>query len=225
MRTSKLTEALFPEVRTRLLAAIMRDADREWYLSELAAFCGLRPSSLQREVAMLARVGILAMRRSGNRIYYRANRENPIFPELQSLMTKTAGVRDVVLNALENVTTEIRLAFVFGSIAAGKETSVSDLDLMVIGDVSLEDLDAPISEIASRTNRIVNLVAYDVAEFREKVNSGNHFLTTVLRNEKMFIIGSERDLEAALERGESSAARDQPKRTGRSSGVGRKKPR
>jgi DNA-binding transcriptional ArsR family regulator len=92
MRKSSALDVLFPAVRQGVLAATLMQPDRWWYLSDLAADLGRRPSSLQRELPRLVAAGILESRDEGNRVYYRANAGCPFFPELKGLFVKTAGV-------------------------------------------------------------------------------------------------------------------------------------
>ncbi len=77
-------------------------------------------------------------RKDGNRIYYRANSRHPVHGDLCSLVLKTNGLAGVLRQALPDK--QVRLAFVFGSIARGETRAVSDVDLMVIGQVGLRRL-------------------------------------------------------------------------------------
>src|SRR5450755_2958557 len=100
MRKDRLLDALFPRTRQAILATALMDPAREWYLSDLARHLGVRPSSLQRELASLAEGGILRRRVDGNRIYYRAETNSPIFDNLRELMLKTAGLSECLADAL-----------------------------------------------------------------------------------------------------------------------------
>jgi DNA-binding transcriptional ArsR family regulator len=101
MRTQNAIDALIPGVRQGLLRLTYGQPDRWWYLSELAAELGTRPSSLQRELESLATTGILTVRRDGRRTYYRADENNSIFPELRSIVEKTMGIARQVRAAVE----------------------------------------------------------------------------------------------------------------------------
>src|ERR1035437_6981546 len=102
MRTSPLLDALFPEVRAKILAAIVGRAEKKWYLTELAAFLHTRPSSLQREVDALSKAGILEQWRDGRRLYFKADTNSPIFSDLKSLFEKTAGILPLLSQKLES---------------------------------------------------------------------------------------------------------------------------
>src|SRR5437667_107535 len=129
MRTiSKPLDALLGTTRQKVLAETYRRPERWWYLHELARSLNLRPSSIQRDLTILAAAEILLRRRHGNRVYYKANETSPIFPELRQLLLKTIGLVDVLRQALRPLASKIRAAFIYGSVAASEERSSSDVD-------------------------------------------------------------------------------------------------
>lgn len=176
----------------------MMQPERWWYLSDLAKHLGVAASSLQRELSTLTRAGILRRRREGNRVYYQADPSCPFQPELQGLMAKTAGLVDVVRQALTRFSTGIELAFVYGSIARSHERSSSDVDLLVVGGVSLRELTPALHAVEDKLNRPVNASVYTNSEFAQKIRAGHHFLNAVLDKEKIFIIGSENELARVI---------------------------
>src|SRR5271166_3024289 len=129
MRKTNPLDALFPKTRQALLATLFRDAKREWYLSELARHLHVPPSSFQRELERLIAAGILRRRKDGNRTYYSAQIESPIFGDLHGIFLKTAGLKDVLASCLEPFRDRIDVAFVYGSIARHEEGPTSDIDL------------------------------------------------------------------------------------------------
>src|SRR5205823_9413874 len=137
---SQRPRALLSTGRERVLAIVLMDPSRWWYRSELARRLGVLPSSLQKPLTALAESGILSTRRDGNRLYYQANTESPLFGELRSILTKTAGLLDVLKDALLPHGASISFAFVYGSVARSEETSSSDVDIMIVGEAKLSDL-------------------------------------------------------------------------------------
>jgi predicted nucleotidyltransferase len=169
--------------------------EKWWYLSELAEYLHTSPSSLQRELASLAASGILQQRREGTRAYFKADARSPMFQELQGLFEKSAGLIPTLQQTFEPFESKITCAFVYGSVAQGKETAASDVDLMVIGSVSLADLAPALRKAEARLEREINVTHYSVKEFRNKVARKDHFLSTVLRGSKEFVKGSQHDLD------------------------------
>lgn len=201
MRKSPILEALFPEVRAKVLATVFGQPNREWYLTELARTLEMQPSSLQRELEALSEAGILEQRRDGRRVYVKADRTSPVFADLRGLLEKTAGVIPVLSSELGSLGESVYLAFVYGSIARSEETSASDIDLMVVGKVGLSDLISALRSSERILGRPVNPSVYSSAEFQERARSGDHFLTTVLKGAKQFVKGGEDELERIAGKG------------------------
>lgn len=182
----------------------MSHPDEEWHLRDLARRSDLAPATAQREVVVLTEAGVLRRRESGNQVYYSANRDCPIFSELQGIALKTVGLLDVVSEALAEFDDRIEVAFVFGSMAAGSARNDSDVDLMVVGDVGLRELVPALREMQRSLHREVNPVTITADEFAGRVADSEHFITTVLREPKMFVVGDEDEL-ARLGAGGASA--------------------
>jgi predicted nucleotidyltransferase len=187
--------ALFPQVRQGLLAATLTQPSKWWYLSELADRLGTTPSSLQRELSSLVASGILTHRREGTRAYFKAETRSPVFRELQRLFEKTTGMIPIMERILQQLGSKIQCAFVYGSVARNREHATSDVDLMVIGKAGLADLSPVLRRAEQRLGREVNATVYSPEEFREKVLSHDHFLTTVLKGRKHFLRGGQSDLD------------------------------
>ena len=220
MRKSPLLDALFPKTRQQILATALLQPNRAWYLLELAGHLRLRPSSLQRELKALKEAGILKQRQEGRRVYYQADADCPIFHDLAQILHKTAGIVDGLKTALERLQSRIVVCFIFGSVAASTERSASDVDLIVVGAVQLSEVARILREAERVLGRPVNPHIYSQTEFAERLDQGDHFLSAVLQEERLFIIGEENDLAKLASSAKSKAAPHQPSRN-----RGLKKPR
>lgn len=205
----QLRSQLLAPLEERILGILLLRPDRECYRSELARELGVQASSLQRPLARLTAAAVLTARGSGNRVYYRANQSSPTFSELRGLLEKTSGLAWVLKEALSALESKITLAFIYGSIASGQETAASDVDLLVIGDVRLSELAPPLRELGLRLGREVNPTVYGAAEFASKMRSRGRFLQSAVSGPKLFIMGTEDDLRAALEGAASSPRADE----------------
>ena len=194
MRNSGALDALLPKTRQGILAAILVQPGKAWYVSELARRMGVPSSSLQRELQDLTDAGILNSHRQGRMVYYQANPDSPLFHDLRGLLLKTAGLVDVLRDELEPVAARITLAWVYGSIATGQERSESDIDLMVIGSVSPADLALPLRRARELLGRQINPTVYSVTEFNRKRNSQDHFVSQVLASPRLLVLGNDNDL-------------------------------
>ena len=198
MRRSPIIDALFPEIRGKILAATLTRPEKSWYLSELSTFLHTRPSSLQREVDALSKAGILEQSRDGRRVYLKPNALSPVFIDLKNLIAKTAGLVPVLQEALEDIGQHIKIAFLYGSVARSEEVSESDVDLMVIGTVGLSEMVPALKSAEAILGRPINPTIYSMEEFRRKARAHDHFLSTVLDGTKQFVKGSERELEQII---------------------------
>lgn len=190
-------DVLLPKTRQGILAATLLKPEKAWYASELARRMGVPPSSLQRELRDLVQAGILKTHRQGRMSYYQANVDSPLFPDLRGLLLKTAGLVDVLADALMPVASTVAAAFVYGSMASGDQQSDSDVDLMVVGTVKPVDLALPLRRARDLLGREINPTTYTPAEFNEKRAAKDHFLTRVLSEPKLFILGNENELGKA----------------------------
>jgi predicted nucleotidyltransferase len=200
MRTDATLDALFPIIRAAVLSATLLEPERWWFMTELARQLGVTPSSLQRELEALVGSGILLRRQDGRRIYYKANIESPVFPEIKGLIEKTAGIVPSLKAALKDFDDRIELALLYGSVARGKENSGSDVDLMVIGSLKHIDLLPTLRRLESRFRREVNVTLFSSEEFHRKLATGDHFLKAILKGKTI-------SLKSALDELEETASR------------------
>ena len=200
MRKSNLLDYLLPRVRQAILAATILHPEHWWYMSDLAKHLNVMPSSLQRELASLVEAGILKKRQDGNRIYYQPDPQCPILPELRGLLVKTSGIADILKAMLQPFWERTDFVFIYGSIARDEETSSSDVDLMLIGDLRLMELSPALREAEKQLGRPINPTLFRWQEFAYKAEEGNHFVTTILNAPKIYLKGSEDELVTALSR-------------------------
>jgi predicted nucleotidyltransferase len=202
MRSITIANALFSGTQQRLLSALLLNSHRPVYATELANHLGVRPSTLQRDLAKYTKAGILKMTRSGNRAYFQANEECPVFPELRTLLIKTAGLVDVLRDELTPLASKIKVAAVYGSIASGTETSGSDIDVLIIGSVRMIELSPLLEKATGTLRRQINPSLYSPEEFSQKARN-SHFVQSVLGKPLLFVLGTSRDLETIAGRNRS----------------------
>jgi predicted nucleotidyltransferase len=190
-----LAGALFSKVQQKVLALIFMHPDRSFYMRQIVSALHSGTGAVERELAKLERSGLASVEKIGNQKHYRANRSAPIFEELQSLLRKTVGLHDPLRAALAPFSDRIKVAFVYGSIAKGKDTARSDIDVMVIGDdLTYSDIFAGIQEAEKTLARPINPNIMDIAAWKKRQSGKNHFVSTIVNAPKIFIVGSEKDL-------------------------------
>lgn len=186
---SKLSEALFSKAAEAVLDTVFQRHDGI-HLRALMSYTGLSSASAQRELAKLAEAGILLKEEIGRVIVYKANPQCPIYFEIKAIIQKTSGVANMLKEALLPFQHQIGCAFIYGSVAKGEDTAASDIDLMVVAhDLGSADLYPMLITFEETVGRKVSLTVYRPAEFQKKIESGNHFLTSVLAGPKIPLTG------------------------------------
>ncbi len=185
---------LFGKTRQALLSLLYTRADEAHLQENLIRLAALGRGTVQRELEFLVRAGVAHRMVRGRQVYFEANPDSPIYKELRGIIVKTAGVADTLRIALAPLAKRIRTAFIYGSVARGRERRSSDVDVLVIGDVSFSETAEALTRTQDAIGREVNPSVYPPAEFRAKLAARNHFLVSVLKGEKIFLIGDEREL-------------------------------
>jgi len=191
---NNIASALFGTVRQRVLALLFGHPEESFYVREITRAVDAGHGVVQRELEQLADTELIIRTQRGRQVYYQANQQSPVFAELRGLIIKTAGVADVLREALSGLADRIRVAFVYGSIAEGTDRSASDVDLMIIGEVGLREISQVLPDVHTTLAREVNPITITPAELADRVAQSEHFITTVLQGPKIFLIGDENDL-------------------------------
>lgn len=181
-------------VRAEMLRALFGLNQEDLHLRELVRRSGLSLGTVQQELRILKAMDLVQSRRDGNRLYYRANTGHPIYPEIHRIVLKTAGLVDLLKPRLEG--RGVRVAFVFGSIAQGTPGAASDVDLCVIGTPGFREISTHLAGLEAEIGREINPFLLTPAEFRRRVKSRDHFLLSVLKSSKLFVVGTADELAA-----------------------------
>lgn len=185
----QLVEILFGAYRRQILALLLLRPDESFYVREIGRLTGVPAGSLHRELKLLSEAGLLLRSAAGNQVRYQADRACPIGEELAGIFRKTAGLADVLREALTPIASKIRVAFVFGSVAQGKERATSDVDVLVVGSASFAAVVAALSRAGERLRRDVNPVVMTRSAFDAKRAGNDRFVARVAREPKIFLVG------------------------------------
>jgi predicted nucleotidyltransferase len=190
-----VADALFSKSQQRVLAILFGNSHRSFYANEIIDLANIGTGAIQRELGRLEGAELITVNRVGNQKHYQANASAAVFEPLRELVLKTSGLANVLLAALAPVATEIRAAFVYGSIAKGEDSATSDVDLMVISEsLAYADLFSLLEDAARQLGRDVNPTVYSSAELAARIQQKNSFVTRVLTQPKIWLIGRADDL-------------------------------
>lgn len=196
-RSRALVDALFSTTQQRVLGLLFGQPDRSFYATELIGLTRSGSGAVQRELAKLEQSGLVVTRRQGTQKHFQANPESPLFEELCGIARKTVGLAEPLREALKAVAHEIAAAFVYGSVAKRSDTARSDIDLMIISDtLAYPEAMQSLQRATKRLGREVNPTIYGAREFAKRRAEGNAFVSRVLEQPKIWVIGSEDALSA-----------------------------
>lgn len=189
----RLATTLFGKTRRKVLAKLYLEPQRDFRLRELARLTGISSGSIQHELRQLVVADIASREEKSGLVTYRANPECPIFEALRTIAEKTSGIEDLVRGALRPAAARIRYAFIYGSIAKGVNRARSDLDLLVVGSIEFTDLIRLLAPVEERIGREISPRLFSEKEFRLRLKRRDRFLTAVMDEPRIAVLGSADD--------------------------------
>lgn len=192
IESSPLADALFPKVRQRVLAVLFGTPDRSFYANEVIALAQSGTGAVQRELASLSEAGLLTISKLGNQKHYQANATAPVFAELRGLVLKTMGLADILRAALLPLAAQIDVAFIYGSIARQQDTATSDVDVMIVSStLGYGEVFGALEGATVSLGRKVNPTLYTPADWARRIAQDSAFVTRVVQQPKIWLIGHE----------------------------------
>ena len=190
MSSYAIGDALFTKTQQRVLGLLYGKPEQSYYLNEIVRLAAVGKGSVNRELDKLCAAGLLTVSRQGNQNHYQANANNPIFNELKAITQKTFGVVDIIKAALAPLLPQLNCAFIYGSVAQRTEHAGSDIDLMLVGDdMSYSEVMELLAPAEKQLGRTINPTLYTVAEFTDRKNSHQPFITRVIEQPKLWLMG------------------------------------
>jgi len=191
MSTKNTAYALFPRSRLLTLKELVLTGKKPVHLRELARRTGLDPTGLGRELKNLELAGIVSVNQSGNQKEYILNPACPIHDELVMMILKTAGLADELRAALNPLRGNIIKAYIYGSFASGRQKFDSDVDLMVVGNVSLKEVVKAVAETGRKLSREINPTVLKPDEYRDKLKDPGSFPGRIEGGPVIHLLGEE----------------------------------
>jgi predicted nucleotidyltransferase len=186
------------KVRVEILSVFLMNPEKELYVREIERLTGEDYKNVSMELHNLKEIGLLSSRNEGNLKYFSLNKEFVIYEELKSIFMKTKGAVGILRQAL-STKRDIDCAFIYGSFATGIERTESDIDVMIIGGVFLEEVLTAIRGPEEKLSREINVSLYDLQEVRKRVKEGDPFIMEVLGGAKIMLVGDEDELRRVIE--------------------------
>lgn len=193
-----MLDSLFSsKARQEILKLFLLNPDNEYYQRQISLVTHNAIRAVQREVVKLGKIGLIEKSVRGNRIYYKANRKCPIFEDLKRVLLKSTGIAGVLKKNLSG-NDKIGFAFIYGSYAKNQENLSSDIDLLVIGNITSRKLSGLLAKPKRELNREINYAVFGLQEFKNRLKQKDHFLSSMLKEQKIFIIGDENEFKGIV---------------------------
>lgn len=181
------------KTRIAILELFFNDPEKEYYLRQIEKLTRYSVGNIRRDMTALESSGLFTYRMLGKMKLYKLNPSYALYKEIKDIIRKTISIEGRLRSIVAKYK-QIQLAFIYGSFAKAKEKSISDIDIMIIGDVALKKIKSDLYEYQSKVSREVNSIIYSKDEFLKKLKSGNHFINSVIKGPKIFLKGSEDEL-------------------------------
>ena len=190
MSVTSISDALFTKSQQKVLGLLYAKPDKSFYTNEIMRWAAMGRGTISRELDKLVAAGLLTVSRTGNQNHYQADDTNPIYNELVGIVKKTFGFADEIRHALQPYDKQIELAFIYGSISKGTDTKASDIDLMLVGKaLNYSDIMETLLPLEETLQRTINPTLYKKADFINKLNEGDSFISRVMEQSKIIIKG------------------------------------
>lgn len=194
-----MIERLFTsKTRVKLLSEMLLSSDREYHIRELSRIIGISPIYVQKELKNLQSLGLLTSRKQGNMVLYVLDKRSTISDDLKRIFLKTEVVGTEILKSLDK--SKIQYALIYGSFAKGVETTKSDIDLLVIGDIDEDVLLKSVSKAEGKVGREISYILWTPKEFAQKARQKIPLLLEILKTDVVMIIGEQRELKRFIKK-------------------------
>lgn len=194
-----LTTLITSKIRVRLITWFVTHSGQRFHYNQLLGIIKASGPSLHSELKRLENAGLLSSAKEANVKFYWVNQDFILYPEIKSIIFKTVGLADALREALEKIG-DIEVAFIYGSVAKNLEDAKSDIDLMVIGDVDMDELHEAIAKQEEMLGREINYTVFDKKDWQKQIHTKRAFAYDIYRGKKIYLIGGENELRKLSQR-------------------------
>jgi predicted nucleotidyltransferase len=178
--------------KAALLNLFLTNPERSFYMQEIGRILGKKPGAFQRIINNMVSGGLLISEYKANARFFQVNKKYPIYKELKSIVFKTVGVQGSIRDVLEKVG-NVKFSFIYGSYAKAKEMYLSDIDLIVIGNVDEDTLIKKLDTLEDKFQREINYKLFTLKKFQQEIAEKEPFLLEIMRDKKIILIGNENE--------------------------------
>jgi len=188
-----LSTLITSKSRVELITWFFTHPGERFYYRQLIGILNASKQSIQNELARLETAGLISSQKEGNIRFYRVNKDFILYPEIKNIIFKTVGVGDELRKSLVKID-DVKSAFIYGSVAKNLEDARSDIDVMIIGNVSEDAVLKAILKVEEHLGREVNYSMFSPGEWKKHLKVKKAFASNVAKDQKIFLIGNEDEL-------------------------------
>lgn len=192
-------EVLFSQTRQEILSLILLNPAKLFHQREISRLTNKGNGAVQRELGKLKKAGYIRSKRKANKLYFQANQDHIAYTALRDYICRTVGPVGLIHKALKPFSPSIRIALIYGSIAAYNAQESSDVDLLIVGDVTYLELAKRLRKVQSQMNREINTSIFDPKDFASRYDNNGGFIADIISGHKMYVIGDEIELKAVVQ--------------------------
>jgi predicted nucleotidyltransferase len=170
--------SLRSKVAQSVLRFFIANETAEGYVNELARTLQLDPGNLDRKLKELEKEGLLISEFHGQQRYYSLNREYPLLQAYRQLVNGSFGFEDLLRKKLSHIQ-GLQNVYLFGSYVSGTMDAHSDIDVLIVGDMSIKDTQNQIRTVSQQIGRTINPVYISESELQKRQKEKDSFVKDV----------------------------------------------
>ena len=190
-----LEDLIISKVRIKLLTVFLTQPGEIFYVRQLVRELKEEINAVRRELLRMEKAGMVKKEARGNRIYYWFSKEYPLFSDLLSLVSKTSGLGSEIVRNKSKIG-KIKYALLSGKFARQLPIAGGEVDLLIVGEVALNQLAKLIKDEETKVGREINYSVMSREEFDFRKKRRDPFLLGILGSSKIMLIGDEEELLA-----------------------------
>ena len=158
-----LSAVIPSRMRVQILVRLLLNPGIRAYLRGLATEFNVSPNAVRIELNNLRKHKVLTSERDGRNVFYRANTDHPLFPELSSMVRKITGIDELVKSVVDRLG-NLEAAYLIGDYARGADAGI--IDVVLVGDIDRVQLDDFVAKTEAYIDRKIRSLVLSQEEFQ-----------------------------------------------------------
>lgn len=180
-------------VRSKLIRIFLSNPQEMYYVRELTRAAKEEINAVRRELARMSEKGMVKSEQRGNRLYYQFRESYPFYQELLAIVAKSTSLGKQIITNRPKLGF-IKFAFISPKFIRGLKRNEGEVDLVIIGKVIMPQIEQIVNNFEKEKSLEVNYSCMTEEEFDYRKNRKDPFITGILSQGRIMLIGDESDL-------------------------------